>query len=275
MGQNSIEFISEDAFVTLKKLEVLHLDANKLASVPSTPILRPISASLTSLNLGQNAIQTLEADVFLPLKNLRLLNLTGASIVNISSDAFRGLGGGHLFNSGLKTLSLASNALDKFPNLAQLNNLEKLYIGGNFIEKIASTDLEAMPRLQEIDLSDSPNLVHLGKNLLANQPQIVQISVSGCHQLYIEAEAFTLPASERVLRLRLSDLGWEEVPENIADWSQVDSIDLSNNPLECDCKLLWLKDVLDGLNDTEASHVYCQNKDQRRLQVRFLTIFKL
>ena len=35
LGQNFIEVIAEEAFVTLRKLEVLHLDANKLAAVPS------------------------------------------------------------------------------------------------------------------------------------------------------------------------------------------------------------------------------------------------
>ena len=71
LGQNFIEFIAEGAFVTLRKLEELHLDANKLAAVPSEATLRPIAGTLAKLNLGQNAIQTLEANVFLPLKNLR------------------------------------------------------------------------------------------------------------------------------------------------------------------------------------------------------------
>ncbi len=148
LGQNLIEFISEDAFVTLARLEVLYLDANKLASLAS-PWLRPISASLSQLNLGHNAaIQRLEANVFLPLKNLRQLNLTGASIVNISSDAFRGLGGLYDSNSGLHTLSLAYNALDKFPKeaLASLANLRHLFIGGNFIESLNQGDLTALTR---------------------------------------------------------------------------------------------------------------------------------
>ena len=58
-------------------------------------------------------------------------------------------------------------------------------------------------------------------------------------------------SQSRQLRLRLSDLGWEQVPSNIADWTQVASIDLTSNPLECDCKLLWLKDLLSSI---EAMH---------------------
>ena len=71
LGQNLIDFIGENAFSSLKKLETLHLDANQLASVPSPAILRPLAASLNTFNLGQNAIQVLQPDVFLPLKNLR------------------------------------------------------------------------------------------------------------------------------------------------------------------------------------------------------------
>jgi Leucine-rich repeat (LRR) protein len=76
LGQNLIESISSDAFVTLKKLRVLHLDANKLASVPvaSDSTWRPLS-SLQHLNLGQNAIQSLPDDVFLPLQSLKVFLL--------------------------------------------------------------------------------------------------------------------------------------------------------------------------------------------------------
>ena len=111
LGQNELEFISEEAFVSLLQLKRLYLDSNQLATVPSPTILRPLSSSLTHLNLGQNAIQTLQSDVFLPLRSLKQLNLTGASILNISLHAFRGLGGLYETNSGLKSLSLDSNAL--------------------------------------------------------------------------------------------------------------------------------------------------------------------
>lgn len=285
LGQNAIEFISEDAFDTLVRLEVLHLDANKLASMLS---LRPISATLTTLNLGRNAIQSLETDVFLPLKNLKQLNLTGCSIVNITDNAFRGLGGlVYDPETGLKTLSLSYNALDRFPKNAmkQLHNLFKLEIGGNFIEKLQEDDLSGLPLLRELDLSDSKNLVHLGSNLLAKTPSINVISVSACHQVWIEADAFTLPSiegEERQLRLSLSDLQWNEVPEDIADWSQVSTIDLTSNPLDCDCKLLWLKDVLSAIEHhrissdanltlNDSSHVFCQHPyslQGRPLQVK-------
>ena len=45
-----------------------------------------------------------------------------------------------------------------------------------------------------LDLSDSPNLVSIGAGLLAETPSMTVISVSGCHQLSIEAKAFTFPS---------------------------------------------------------------------------------
>ena len=76
-------------------------------------------------------------------------------------------------------------------------------------------------------------------------------------------------SQSRQLRLRLSDLGWEQVPSNIADWTQVASIDLTSNPLECDCKLLWLKDLLSSI---EAMHsvriliyIHFKNRGLKRL----------
>ena len=299
LGQNAIDFISEDAFVSLLQLKRLYLDANQLAAVPSSTSLRPLASSLTHLNLGQNAIQTLQSDVFLPLRSLKQLNLTGASILNISVNAFRGLGGLYEADTGLKSLSLDSNALDQFPSMAlsQLPHLETLFIGGNFFEKLTSEKFRSLSLLKHLDLSHSHNLVHLGPLLFANTPMIETISIKGCKQLTIEAEAFTLPLSSdesntfttttqmteapssevammmtkeeptsstsRKLNLKLAELGWTQVPSNIADWSQVASIDLSLNPLHCDCEIQWLKDVLDGIEaenntDFEASHVVCR-----------------
>ena len=75
----------------------------------------------------------------------------------------------------------------------------------------------------------------------------------------------TSASSSRQLNLKLSELGWTEVSSKIADWSQVASIDLSFNPLQCDCEMTWLKDVLSGIdaanqNDTDSpkSQVICQ-----------------
>ena len=57
--------------------------------------------------------------------------------------------------------------------------------------------------LQELDLGDSPNLVHLGTNLFAKNHLIGVVSVSGCHQLSIEPNAFTIvmPSTGNILIL--------------------------------------------------------------------------
>ena len=193
----------------------------------------------------------------------RHLNLTGASIVNISLDAFRGLGGlrglydpKNSSQNGLKTLSLAYNALDKFPSKALargLSNLQSLLIGGNFIERLASEDLKGLAALENLDLSNSPNLVHLGSNLLSGNPMMGTVSVSSCPQLSVQNEIFQ--GLQGSLRLRLDDLGWTQVPLELADWTKVVSIDLDHNPLECDCKLLWLKDWLEDRMRTENETV--------------------
>ena len=132
----------------------------------------------------------------------RHLNLTGASIVNISTDAFRGLGGLGDSLHGLLGLSLASNALDKFPATAlrPLNSLQRLFIGGNFIERLATNDLKGMPDLRTLDLSQSPNLVHIEANVLADNYYMEMVDVSGCPQLTaIEDGAFTLGSFNEVM----------------------------------------------------------------------------
>ena len=74
----------------------------------------------------------------------------------------------------------------------------------------------------------------------------------------------------RQVRLRLSDLGWEQVPSDIADWTQVASIDLTSNPLECDCKLLWLKDLLSSIEAEEEAEAVAN----RCVFMRFCAMMK-
>ncbi len=86
----------------------------------------------------------------------------------------------------------------------------------------------------------------------------------------LEPDAFTLHSQGgRQLNLKLLDLGWSDVPAKIVDWSQVASIDLEGNPIDCSCQTLWLKDVLHAINDTDTTSseqddnsVICQTPTQ-------------
>ena len=118
------------------------------------------------------------------------------------------------------------------------------------------------------------------------RPSVICSMMSCIIRLFDQFQATTHIENEhqRRLNLRLADLGWSEVPLKMVDWAQVASIDLSSNPLECDCKLLRVKDLLSDLeikndNDTDAvfsensnnpNQVYCQypyNLKDRPLQV--------
>ena len=45
-------------------------------------------------------------------------------------------------------------------------------------------------------------------------------------------------------RLSLRDNQLQSIPSQLAPWSQLDMVDLSGNPFNCKCDLLWLRNYL-------------------------------
>ena len=45
-------------------------------------------------------------------------------------------------------------------------------------------------------------------------------------------------------RLSLRDNQLQSIPSQLAPWSQLDMVDLSGNPFNCECDILWLRSAL-------------------------------
>ena len=242
LGRNQLSVIDEHAFDGLDGLNVLKLDDNRFTAVPSQSFA--VIPHLFELHLGQNGIQSLEGDVFRDLNRLSVLDLNGASVYNLSEYAFRGL-------RRLKVLRLGKNALDTLPGsaLQSLRHLEELYLNHNFIETIGSHALAGLSMLQTIDVSYSPNLIGISSNAFHENRALKMINLSGNKRLKnFEHGALTVvPDDENGaprLSLILKDMDFKKVDKNIADWALIRSVDLSNNPLSCDCHLKWLHNLM-------------------------------
>ena len=191
------------------------------------------------------------------------MELGNIDLFNITENAFRGK-----IQHTIKVLNISNNLLNQFPSvqLSQLNSLEKLYIGGNSnIEIIPEKCLSGLRRLSLIDLAHSLNLVRIESYAFKDNVNLQTIVLDGSDELSmgysdgrgISENAFTIIPSPSMfsfineenkrieINLSLRSMQLETLNQNILEnWDTLKSIDLSNNPMNCDCNMVWLYDVL-------------------------------
>ena len=63
-----------------------------------------------------------------------------------------------------------------------------------------------------------------------------------CHQVRLAPGA--LASLSQLTSLHLADLDWRTVDRELVQWAGLQTLDLAYNPLECDCHLAWLREVI-------------------------------
>ncbi|XP_076162218.1 uncharacterized protein LOC143144078 isoform X2 [Ptiloglossa arizonensis] len=244
--ENKISTIEEDAFKGLhKKLKRLNLGANELSKVP-TKALFPLDMlkkleiqenritaiqegdfeglkSLDSLVLAHNQLREVPARVFSHLTQLNSLELDGNQITHVDPDAFIGL------EENLQYLRLGDNNLHSVPSdaLRRLHRLRHLDLRAN--------NITVLPEDAFTGYGDSITFLNLQKNLIKVLPPLVFENLNSLETLHLQNNKLTqIP---------------EEVTENIVDTLR--HIDITDNPLICDCELRWYSAWLGNLRDKD------------------------
>lgn len=236
LGQNRIAEIKTDAFYRLYNLKILYLDDNSLNHVPAESFL-PLT-NLAELFIGVNSFTTLEKGAFEKLKKLTTLSLNGAQLHNISSGAFTGL-------ESLRVLDLSSNKLTRIPTkeMSILHRLEELSIGMNDFEIIPEKAFEGLSNLHQLEIIGANKLVRVQNNAFIENGNLRTIRFVTNEELsQFESAAFHgLPYLKELI---LKNNAIESIRENLYEWDNLQVLDLSDNPLRCDCHLLWYKSFL-------------------------------
>lgn len=245
LSRNRINFISELAFNGLTNLKILYLNDNSLSKVPIEAIT-PLGL-LAELYLGINVFTTIENGAFERL-NLSLLDLKGSGLAEISEETFRGL------ENGLKKLDISDNRLPEIPTKAlfNLNRLEELILGQNSFSEIRNSAFAGQTNLRHLDVSGSLKLHRIEANAFAANPNLeTLVIVSNKALSEIQSGAFSgLP---HLKNIDLRDNALAELSEDLLNWNELNSFDLSQNPLLCDCKMLWLQALLSSQNASQTS----------------------
>lgn len=246
LGENRISRIDPAAFQGLARLRVLYLDDNQLRTVP-TPSFKFLG-NLAEMRIGLNAFTTLDNDCFAGLDLLSVLDLTGAALINISTNAFKGL-------TQLRRLVLTDNRLSAIPTaqLSGLNRLEELSVGQNDFVTIEPNAFKGLPNLRSIDVSGASQLSVIKKGVFNENLNLETINFSSNKRLStIENGAFMGLPNLRNLMMRNN--AFSSFAEAMVMWQELQQIDLTENPLMCECSMLWLKELLARRN---TSHVDC------------------
>ncbi|UJR35543.1 hypothetical protein I4U23_028297 [Adineta vaga] len=166
--------------------------------------LRTLSDGLLQFSYGNNNVYQ--------LNDLRYLYVTRGILRQIDNGALA------LIGRAIEYLDLSSNELQHMPHddNNQFNNLIKLILSNNQIHRLTLSDTRAYQRLQQLDLS-------------FNRLQYVDMSIvsqlKNLKQLYLNSNML------RTLT-------------NNVTFSNNFHLKLSSNPLECDCRLRWLRNAL-------------------------------
>lgn len=180
------------------------------------------------LFLTGNLLKKLSFDDFSRYEELRILHLGNNEIAEIETGAFNGL-------SAVKRLHLNNNKIEVLRNdtFIGLENLEYLQLDYNYISRVEPNTLNGLHRLDVLILND---------NLLFSLPKNVFQSVSLTH-----------------LDLRGNQL--KVLPFNglLEHLFKIVEVQLEENPWNCTCELIGLKDWLESTSYTTlAGDIVCE-----------------
>ncbi|XP_049289186.1 leucine-rich repeats and immunoglobulin-like domains protein 1 [Anopheles funestus] len=236
LGQNRIAKIDPKAFVGLTNLRVLYLDDNTISAVPS-PALHPLRA-LGELYIGLNSFAAIPKEAFAMLTGLNRLDLQGAALLNVTRDSFRGL-------ERLRTLDLSDNRLSRIPTaeLAVLERLEELALGQNDFESIPANAFAGLSNLRLLDISGSLKLTRIEGGAFAHNTNLEEIVIAS-NKALTDIQEGALSGLPHLRRIVLKDNALTTLTDGMLSWNELVELDLSENPIMCDCQILWLRNLL-------------------------------
>ncbi|XP_021166499.2 chondroadherin-like protein isoform X1 [Fundulus heteroclitus] len=259
---NHFHFIPTSSFPGTGRVVSLHLELCKIHEIEGGAFQG--MRNLLYLYLSDNDLTSLEPEAFAGVPKLTYLHLEGNRLTQVPGAALSLL-------PNLFVLHLERNAISKLepaglPSSAA-PTLMDLYLSNNAISGIAKGALSFAP-IGTLHL-DSNNLTEVPADALADAPRLEELNLSGNSVRWIGPRAFR-HASQSLRRLYMDRMGIEKMSKeallglgpgltvltvrgnqlrelpDLSALTGLETIDLRDNPLLCDCALLPLRRWIDN-----------------------------
>eukprot|EP00058_Branchiostoma_floridae_P003981 XP_002589469.1 hypothetical protein BRAFLDRAFT_80107 [Branchiostoma floridae] len=224
---NVITTLNQSDFSRYSSLTTLDLRSNRISVINSGAFNN--LTSLATLNLNNNQLASIRADMFVGLENLVYLYLHGNNIHSIEAGTFVNLP--QLRNLRLNSNQLTSLTADMFKGL---DDLDDLYLSHNDISTIEAGALANLTKLRDLNLSH---------NNISTFPMEAASNLNTSGFIY---DLYEWP------HLSINDNQMETLPPMAYDiLASIRTVNITNNPWQCDCRMLPFKQRMTSFPDFE------------------------
>ncbi|KAK7017980.1 hypothetical protein SK128_003665 [Halocaridina rubra] len=211
-SNNGLQTFEPGTFYNMESLVTLDLRNNNLVEL--NPESFKALYSLRELHVCKNQISVIKDFAFIDLPSLRSLEMQDNVITEIGDHAFQNM-------PSLNFLNLSRNGLQDVPAdaLARLSSLDVLDLSWNYVLEITDLSFQRLEWLTVLMLHDN-DLCRLSNGAFSKQRalRVLTLHNNQLRRLHLQALGITMPG--------------------------LSLLDMSGNPFQCDCDLVWLKEYL-------------------------------
>ncbi|NXM88607.1 LRRN4 protein, partial [Oenanthe oenanthe] len=268
LSNNLLEEVNGTEIANLPQLRVLSLRHNHLWSV------RWGSEALTSLlklDLSFNKLSSVPSCHSSALPNLRWLSLAGNPLIEIQPLAFSCYPQLHFLNlsatllgkddsRGIRDSAFAISTDPKEAMNRTENSISVLDLSRTFFEKIQPEWARDLANLRSLHLTNMPRLRSLDGDFFKYLPGLQELHCQDSNSLsFVQTEMFDSAPHLSHLSFENCNLSFFN-PWN-TNSSEGITINLSGNPLLCDCQLSWLLSKPEKVVLQKARETFCTSQE--------------